>query len=92
MQDALRDRDATRLREVAHKLVGMVRVFSTVAGGLASELEERAAQGRLEEARPLVARLETMAGELMRLAGALSVEALLEKGRVSIEQGPTGGP
>ena len=65
--DALRDRDAPRLREAAHKLAGMVAAFSTVAGGVASELEDQAAQGQLEEARPLVARLETLAQELMRL-------------------------
>ena len=50
-----------------------------VAGGVALELEDRAAQGRLEEARPLVARLETMAGELMRLVGGLSLDALREQ-------------
>jgi PAS domain S-box-containing protein len=77
-QDALREQDAPRLREAAHKLAGMVAAFSTVAGGVASELEDQAAQGRLEEARPLVARLETMAEELLRLVGGLSPEALRE--------------
>jgi len=76
VQDALGERDAPRLREAAHKLAGMVAAFSTVAGSVASELEDRAAQGQLEEARPLVARLETMAQELLRLAGGLSLEAL----------------
>jgi HPt (histidine-containing phosphotransfer) domain-containing protein len=69
IQDALRERDAARLREAAHKLAGMVAAFSTAAGGVASDLEDHAAAGRLEEARPLVARLETMAGELLRLVG-----------------------
>jgi two-component system sensor histidine kinase/response regulator len=50
VQDALRDRDAPRLREAAHKLSGMVAAFSTVAGGVTSELEDLAAQGQLEEA------------------------------------------
>jgi PAS domain S-box-containing protein len=81
VQDALRDRDASGLREAAHKLAGMVAAFSTVAGGVASELEDKAAQGRLEEARPLAERLETMSGELMRLAGGLSVEALRDQTR-----------
>jgi CheY-like chemotaxis protein len=76
VREALRDHDAPRLREAAHKLAGMVAAFSTVAGGVASDLEDQAAQGRLEEARPLVARLETMAEELMRLLGGLSLEAL----------------
>ena len=66
VQDALREQDAPRLREAAHKLCGMVAAFSTVAGGVASDLEDHAAQGQLEEARPLVGQLETMAQELMR--------------------------
>jgi PAS domain S-box-containing protein len=76
VQDALRDRDAPRLREAAHKLAGMVAAFSTVAGGVASELEDRAAQGQLEEAQPLAARLEAMTEELMRLVDGLSLKAL----------------
>jgi hypothetical protein len=55
-----------------HKLAGMVSAFSTVAGGVASELEDRAAQGQLEEAQPLAARLEAMTEELMQLAGCRS--------------------
>src|SRR5438128_818332 len=35
IQDALRDRDAPRLREAAHKLCGMIAAFSTVAGEVA---------------------------------------------------------
>ena len=49
VQGALRARDAVRLREAAHKLCGMVSAFSTVAGYVASDLEDQAAQGRLEE-------------------------------------------
>jgi PAS domain S-box-containing protein len=79
VQDALRDQDASRLREAAHKLSGMVGAFSTVAGGAASELEDRAAEGRLEEAGPLVARLEAMGTELIRQAGGLSLEALEDR-------------
>jgi PAS domain S-box-containing protein len=82
VQDFLRDRDAPRLREAAHKLSGMVAAFSTMAGGVASELENRAAQGQLEEARPLVERLETIAEELMRLAGELSLDALRDQAGV----------
>jgi PAS domain S-box-containing protein len=78
VQGALRDGDAARLREAAHKLTGVVGAFSTTAGGVASELEDRAAQGQLEEARPLAARLDTMAGELVRLAGGLTLGALRE--------------
>src|SRR5439155_8026969 len=76
IQDALREQDTVRLREAAHKLCGMVAAFSTVAGGVASDLEDHAAQGRLEEARPLVGQLETMADDLVRLASDLSLETL----------------
>src|SRR5262249_47428395 len=47
IRDALRDRDAPRLRDVAHKLAGMVATFSTAAGSVALELEDRAAQAQL---------------------------------------------
>ena len=50
--DALRERDAPRLREAAHKLCGMVAAFSTVVGAVASDLEDQAARGQLEEAGP----------------------------------------
>jgi CheY-like chemotaxis protein len=79
VQDALRDRDAPRLREAAHKISGMVAAFSTVAGGVASDLEDRAAQGQLEDAQPLVAQLEALAEELMQLVGGLSLEALRDQ-------------
>jgi two-component system, sensor histidine kinase and response regulator len=86
VQDALRERDAVRLREAAHKLCGMVAAFSTVAGGVASDIEDHAAQGQLEEARPLVGRLEAMADELVRLARGLSLETLRR------QTGPAGDP
>jgi HPt (histidine-containing phosphotransfer) domain-containing protein len=92
VRDALRERDAPRLREAAHKLSGMVAAFSTAAGGVASELEDRAAQGQLEEAQPLVARVETIAEELMRLVGGLSLEALRDQAGGAAEPGQTAGP
>jgi two-component system sensor histidine kinase/response regulator len=76
VQDALCQRDASRLREAAHKLSGMLAAFSAVAGGVASDLEDHAASGQLEEARPLVQQLETMVPELLRLVGGLSLETL----------------
>ena len=78
VQDALRERDAARLREAAHKLCGMVAAFSTVAGAVASDLEDHAARGQLEEAWPLVEQLETMARELIRQVDGLSIEVLLD--------------
>jgi hypothetical protein len=57
----------------------MMAAFSAAAGGVASDLEDRAAQGQLEEARPLAARLEAMAEALVQLVGGLSVEKLWEQ-------------
>jgi HPt (histidine-containing phosphotransfer) domain-containing protein len=79
VQDALREGDTPRLREAAHKLCGMVAAFSTAAGGLASNLEESAAQNRLEEARHLVEQLEAMSQELIRAVDGLSLETLQQQ-------------
>jgi CheY-like chemotaxis protein/HPt (histidine-containing phosphotransfer) domain-containing protein len=77
VRGALRDGDARRLREAAHKLCGLLSAFSTAAGEAASELEDHAGGGRLDEAGPLVARLETMGGELLREVADLTLEDLL---------------
>jgi HPt (histidine-containing phosphotransfer) domain-containing protein len=79
VQEALQDRDTLRLREAAHKLCGMVAAFSSVAGGVASDLEDHAARGQIEEALPLVVQLETMADELVRLTDGLSLETLRQQ-------------
>jgi CheY-like chemotaxis protein len=79
VQDAFQGRDAARLREAAHKVSGMIAVFSTAAGTVASNLEDHAAQGRLEEARPLVEQLETMGQELIRQVAGLSLETLRQQ-------------
>jgi two-component system, sensor histidine kinase and response regulator len=79
VQDALRERDAARLREAAHKLCGMVSAFSTVAGKVASDIEDYAAEGQLEESRPLVSRLEAMVDELVMAAGGVSLETLQQQ-------------
>ncbi len=76
VQDALCQRDASRLREAAHKLSGMLAAFSAVAGGVASDLEDHAASGRLDEARPLVQQLEVMVHKLLLLVRGLSLETL----------------
>ena len=72
VSDALRDRDAPRLREAAHKLCGLLSAFSTAAGDVASDLEEHAARGQLDEARPLGLQLEFMVRKLIRDVDDLS--------------------
>ena len=79
VQDALRERDAVRLREAAHKLCGTVGAFSTVVGAVASDLEDQAASDQLEEARPLVERLEAIARELIQQVDGLSIEVLQDQ-------------
>jgi PAS domain S-box-containing protein len=76
LANALRSGDAPRLRETAHKFGALLAAFSTVAGDMVSELEDRAAQGQLDQARPLVERLEAIVGELMPQINGLSVDAL----------------
>ena len=77
--DALRDQDAPRLREAAHKLCGLLSAFSTVAGDVASDLEDQAARGQLDECRPLVERLEAMARELIEQVDGLSIDVLRDQ-------------
>jgi hypothetical protein len=88
--DALRDQDAPRLREAAHKLCGLLLAFSRTAGNVALDLESQAAQGRLAEAWPVVERLEEMAQELMRLAGGLSLKALRQHAEATDDRQPAG--
>ncbi len=76
MQDAVREGDASRLREAAHKLCGMVSAFSSKAGRLASELEDRAALGQLDSCRNLAEQLAAMAGEIVPLVEKLSFDDL----------------
>ena len=78
IRGALRDRDALRLREAAHKFSGMLSAFSTVAGDQAASLEDLAARGLLEESIPVVDELDKSATELARLAGGLTIETLLK--------------
>jgi PAS domain S-box-containing protein len=92
MGEALRDRDAPRLRQAAHKFCPLLLAFSTVAGNVASDLEDHAAGGQLEKAQPLVQRLETMTQELMRLAGGLSLETLRQQAEASRDRQPAGQP
>ncbi len=76
MHQALRDADAPRLSEAAHKLCGMMSAFSSVAASIASDLEDRAGLGRLEEAPRLAGTIEAMAQELMGRVSGLSIEGL----------------
>jgi CheY-like chemotaxis protein len=92
VQDALRERDAIRLREAAHKLHGTVAAFSTVLGAVASDLEDQAARGQLEAAWPLVEQLEAMARELIEQVDGLSIEALRDQAGAAGDRDRTASP
>ncbi len=68
--------NADALREAAHRLYGMVSAASTVAGKLASELEDQAACGALSEAAPLLDRLERTSKELLAIMDHVNVPGL----------------
>ncbi|MGZ3301476.1 MAG: ATP-binding protein [Isosphaeraceae bacterium] len=89
--DALQARDAQSLREAAHKLCGLLLAFSTAAGGVASDLEDQAAHGRLDEARPLVVRLESMVQELIPEVDNVSCEALRDRAGAADDPSRTTG-
>jgi two-component system, sensor histidine kinase and response regulator len=76
LRDALRDQDAPRLREAAHKCCGMLSEFSAAAGDLAGRLEELAAGTQLDKAAPILEQLETIAQELVTQIDGITVEAL----------------
>jgi PAS domain S-box-containing protein len=76
LEEALPQHDAPRVREVAHKIRGMVATFSADAGDVASKLEESAARGQLDECRDLGPLLVAVTSQLVELVGGLSVGGL----------------
>jgi two-component system, sensor histidine kinase and response regulator len=76
LRDALRDQDAPRLREAAHKCCGMLSEFSATAGDLAGNLEDLAAGTQLDEATPILDQLEAIVQELVKQIDGLTVEVL----------------
>jgi hypothetical protein len=90
--EALLAQDAPRVRVAAHKLCGLLSAFSTVAGVVASDLEDQAAGGRLDECRPLVEQLETMARELIAHVDGLSIDVLRDQARAGVPPPRTPSP
>jgi PAS domain S-box-containing protein len=88
VEEALHAGDAPRLRDAAHRICGIVAAFSNAAGGVASEIEDHADGGRLEQARPLVERLAAMARDIIGLAAGLSVETLRRRARSEAGEPP----
>ena len=69
VEEAIRQRDAARLRETAHKLQGLLSAFSAAAGNAAAELQQMGAEGRLERAEE---RYHSLAGLVQSLCVALA--------------------
>jgi PAS domain S-box-containing protein len=79
LRDALRDQDAPRLREAAHKCCGMLSEFSTAAGDLAGSLEDLAAGSQFDTAATVLEELEVTAREFPRCVDGLTIEALRQQ-------------
>jgi two-component system sensor histidine kinase/response regulator len=76
LRDAVRNGDASRLREAAHKFCGLVSDFSTDVGNVAGELEDLAASSQLDKSALVLDQLETMALQLLQQVAGLSIESL----------------
>jgi CheY-like chemotaxis protein/HPt (histidine-containing phosphotransfer) domain-containing protein len=92
LQDALRDQDAPRLREAAHKCCGMLSEFSTIAGDLAGSLEDLTAGGQVDRAAPILEQLEKTARELLEQVDGLSIETLRHQAEATDEHRRPVGP
>jgi CheY-like chemotaxis protein/HPt (histidine-containing phosphotransfer) domain-containing protein len=86
LRDSLRDQDAPRLREAAHKCCGMLSEFSAAAGDLAGSLEDLAAGAQLDHAAPILEQLETMASKLVKQIDGITVGALRLQAESMVKQ------
>jgi len=73
---ALDDRDFARLRTTAHMLAGTLSAFSTIAGALASTLEDTAVDEDLDRCTSLVGQLESTSSQLWQETRDLTLAAL----------------
>jgi PAS domain S-box-containing protein len=90
--EALQTGDELRLRVAAHKLCGLLSAFSTVAGGLASDLEDQAAAGRLDKCRRLAEQVEATARDLVEQVDSVSIEALRAQAGAAGDRNRTAKP
>jgi CheY-like chemotaxis protein/HPt (histidine-containing phosphotransfer) domain-containing protein len=92
LRDALRDQDAPRLGEGAHKCCGMLSEFSAAAGDLAGSLEELAAATQLDKAAPILEQLEKIARGLLQQVDGLSIDALRHQAGAGTNSNESAGP
>jgi signal transduction histidine kinase/CheY-like chemotaxis protein/HPt (histidine-containing phosphotransfer) domain-containing protein len=79
--ESLRDRNAARLLETAHKLGGMVSSFSATAAEAAAVLEQAAAEARMDAASQAHRRLTEVVCKLVSALDSVSVEQLRRQRR-----------
>jgi len=68
--------DTKALRETAHRLLGAVSAASSSAGALASELEDRAEQDRLDLAARTLSELDTLVARVVAELQSVTIERL----------------
>jgi two-component system sensor histidine kinase/response regulator len=76
VSEALRDRNAPRLRKAVHKLGGMVSSFSATAAEAAALVGRLGSEGKIEEAIQNHSRLTEIVGRVISVLDTLSVEQL----------------
>jgi HPt (histidine-containing phosphotransfer) domain-containing protein len=76
VRDAVDRRAASRLREAAHELRGLLSTFSATAAAEAARLETMGAGGQLDDAAPTLDGLAEMVGRLGPLLEELTIEQL----------------
>ena len=76
VSDALRDGNAPRLAEAAHKLGGMVSTFSATAAEATALLERFGREGRIDEAAQAHSRLTEVVGKVIAALDTQSVDRL----------------
>jgi CheY-like chemotaxis protein/HPt (histidine-containing phosphotransfer) domain-containing protein len=91
LRDALRDQDAPRLREAAHKCCGMLSEFSSIGGDLAGRLEDLAGDAQFDKAVPILEQLEETARELLQQVDGLSTDALRHQATAASDPDQTAG-
>ncbi len=77
-REALNTNDLPRLREEAHKLVGMLSVFSQQAGNLALQLEDHAEAGNQTSSAETWSLLASIITQLLERIPNLTIENLKE--------------
>jgi HPt (histidine-containing phosphotransfer) domain-containing protein len=78
VREAIREGNASNLREAAHKLAGIVAAFSPSAANAALELEDLAIADRLQDISPPAARLNDLCQRLLQELEAASIAELLQ--------------